>query len=189
VLGDNPDWDKWQKADALEEPTNGPATAEDGDLPLFNSDLDEQGALELEQDDVSNLGEKGAMEESGEDPDEDPEVNVDYPSISQLAREFACDVFNLQDPPCNAELLFLSAGKVGANLAGGHGLGYDDEFICGNIVKCRWALSDCEFCREMLDQLHEQTGEPTYATLAEDSRRIADAIRERIAQLRRRVWW
>ena len=82
-----------------------------------------------------------------------------------------------------------SSSHSGAYLAGGHGLGYDDEFICGNIVKCRWALSDCEFCREMLEQLHQQTGEAEYARLVEDSRKLADAVRDRIARLRKRVWW
>ena len=66
---------------------------------------------------------------------------------------------------------------------------YEDDSICGNIVKCRWALSDCEFCREMLEQLHQRTGETTYANLAEESRQIADAVRERIMRLRKHVWW
>jgi hypothetical protein len=37
--------------------------------------------------------------------------------------------------------------------------------------------------------LHQQTGEIRYARLAEDSRRLADIVRERIARLRKRVWW
>jgi hypothetical protein len=98
-------------------------------------------------------------------------------------------VFDLEKLPGNAELLYLSAGKVGANLAGGHGLGYDEDSICGNIVKCRWALSDCEFCREMLEQLHEQSGDARFSALIEESRRLADSIRDRIARLRKRVWW
>jgi hypothetical protein len=124
-----------------------------------------------------------------EDPDEDPEVNEDYETVARQARGFACRVFDLEKVPTNGELLFLSAGKVGANLAGGHGLGYDDESICGNIVKCRWALSDCEFCREMLEQLHQKTEQPVYEDLAHESRRLAEQIRERIARLRKRVWW
>ena len=116
-------------------------------------------------------------------------MNADYESTAKIARDYACRVFDLEKMPGNAELLYLSAGKVGANLAGGHGLGYDDESICGNIVKCRWALSDCEFCREMLEQLHQQTGHQAYAELAAECRRMADAISERIARLRQRVWW
>jgi len=143
---------------------------------MFRQEIEEMAESELDQPDET-------------DPDDDPEVNGDYPVIAKLAREFAVRVFDLENPPAHAEVLCLSAGKVGANLAGGHGLGYEDEFICGNIVKCRWALSDCEFCREMLEQWHEQTGDPVYGQLVADSRAIADAIRERIARLRQRVWW
>ena len=177
VLGDHPDWEKlpwgddeeeqWlvdelrAKAEASEPDSAPPATTE--------------------------TAEENSEEEN--DPDEDPEVNADFNTVSKMAREFACAVFDLEPPPPNAELLYLSAGKIGANLAGGHGLGYDEEFICGNIVKCRWALSDCEFCHEMLEPLHAQTGDATYAKLLEDTSRIAEVLRERIARLRQRVWW
>ncbi|HMJ90319.1 MAG TPA: hypothetical protein VK530_10905, partial [Candidatus Acidoferrum sp.] len=149
------------------------------------------GEAEEVEDEIKDEAEDADEEEvDSDDPDEDPEVNESYAGVSIQARRFARNVFDLgEDVPGNPELLFLSAGKVGANLAGGHGLGYDDESICGNIVKCRWALSDCEFCREMLEQLHDQTGDERYPKLVEDSRRLADSIRERISRLRKRVWW
>lgn len=201
VLGDNPDWDKWQDPEDLYNKVH------------FNIDPPERGTGETEE-----LEESGEAKDTGEssrpisedepffkelneppgaapgepdweDPDEDPEVNLDYESISGRARKFAGRIFDLEKMPGNAELLCLSAGKVGANLAGGHGLGYDESSLCGNIVKCRWALSDCEFCREMLDQLHQQTGQQVYADLAEESRQLAEVLRERIARLRQRVWW
>jgi hypothetical protein len=174
VLGDSPDWEKLPWADddedelLVDEPKSESAANESDAEPLVASDV---------------------AEEEEDDPDEDPEVNADFNTVSKMAREFACAVFDLEPPPPNAELLYLSAGKIGANLAGGHGLGYDEEFICGNIVKCRWALSDCEFCREMLEPLHAQTGDAIYAKLIEDTRRIAEVLRERIARLRQRVWW
>jgi hypothetical protein len=194
VLGDNPDWDKWKNPEDLYNKVhfNIDPPAHDENDPAAEKDETEEIGLAEEEDEFSGEAsdaEEGALDEDWEDPDEDVEVNEDYPAISKQAREFACRVFDLENLPGNAELLYLSAGKVGANLAGGHGLGYDDEFICGNIVKCRWALSDCEFCREMLEQLHQQTGEAAYAQLAEDSRKLADAVRERIARLRKRVWW
>ena len=196
VLGDNPDWDKWKNPEDLYnkvhfniDPPEPEADESLGDD--LSNELDEAEVPEENETIAGELNEPGGngLEENWEDPDEDPEVNEDYPGIARQAREFACKVFDLEKLPGNAELLYLSAGKVGANLAGGHGLGYEDEFICGNIVKCRWALSDCEFCREMLEQLHQQTGEIRYARLAEDSRRLADIVRERIARLRKRVWW
>lgn len=191
VLGDNPDWEKLPWADEVDDASAAKA-ASSADEPA-----EEDNPFTYEPESAAVVGDLDqASPESDEkdsddeaDSDEDPGVNADFPTIAKMAREFAGAVFDLDDPPDNAELLYLSAGKVGANLAGGHGLGYDEEFICGNIVKCRWALSDCEFCREMLEQLHEQTGEPAYAKLADDSRRIAEVLRDRIARLRQRVWW
>ena len=197
VLGDNPDWDKWKNPDDLynkvhfniDPPER--SREEDEEAEELENEAEDAAAQAEDEEFMREINEaaEAGLEEDLEDPDEDPAVNEDYPVVAKQAREFACNVFELEKPPGNAELLFLSAGKVGANLAGGHGLGYDDESICGNIVKCRWALSDCEFCREMLEQLHQRTGQKTYAKLVEESRRLADAVRERIARLRKRVWW
>jgi hypothetical protein len=202
VLGDNPDWDKWKNPDDLYNKVHfdidPPERAEEDEEKIEEEDPKAANPAEepnriAESDEfmeeLNEAAENALNDPDWEDPDEDPEVNEDYPGIAKQARELACRVFDLEEVPGNAELLYLSAGKIGANLAGGHGLGYDDEFICGNIVKCRWALSDCEFCREMLDQLHEQTGDTAYAQLAAECRRIADVISERIARLRQRVWW
>lgn len=202
VLGDNPDWDKWKNPEDLynkvhfnidpperpeDEKSEDEIDFEAADAEADTEDDDSMDTLDVPEglDEMSD-DEIGA---DGEDPDDDPHVNEDYEVVAKTARDFACRVFDLDKLPGNAELLYLSAGKVGANLAGGHGLGYDDEFICGNIVKCRWALSDCEFCREMLEQLHQKTGETIYGELTEESRKLADMVRDRIARLRKRVWW
>lgn len=198
VLGDNPDWDKWKNPDDLYNKVHfniDPPDRTEDEEDKFEEDTAQADDTEKPDDAEEFLPEANEAVEDAlndpnwDDPDEDPEVNEDYPGIAKQAREFACRVFDLEEVPGNAELLYLSAGKIGANLAGGHGLGYDEEFICGNIVKCRWALSDCEFCREMLEQLHQQTGNQAYAELAAECRRIADVISERIARLRQRVWW
>jgi hypothetical protein len=192
VLGDNPDWDKWQTPEDLynkvhfnlEPPERG--TVEAGLDPQAETPEDQW----LSEANSTTQGPDRADEDADwADADENPTINEDYPAVSRQAREFAGHVFDLKNPPGNAELLFLSAGKVDANLAGGHGLGYDEDSICGNIVKCRWALSDCEFCREILEDLQHKTGDATYAALVEESRRLAELIRERIARLRQRVWW
>lgn len=198
VLGDNPDWDKWKDPEDLYNKVHfdidPPESGKAGE-PVASDGVDESNESESDAEDEAWLREANEASQAAlddpnwEDPDEDSEVNEDYSPLAAQAREFACRVFDLEKLPGNAELLFLSAGKVGANLAGGHGLGYDEDSICGNIVKCRWALSDCEFCREMLEQLHQRTPEPRYAELIAESRRLAESIRDRIARLRKRVWW
>ena len=198
VLGDNPDWDKWKNPEDLYNKVHfniDPPERDGAEEEFAPEAADDAVEAEGEADEENWLGETEATAETSAedsawaDADEDPEVNEDYSNTAKQAREFACRVFDLEKLPGNAELLYLSAGKVGANLAGGHGLGYDEDSICGNIVKCRWALSDCEFCREMLEQLHEQSGDARFSPLIEESRRLADAIRDRITRLRKRVWW
>ncbi len=202
VLGDDPDWDKWQNPDDLynkvhhniDPPERGEQDEDESEEKVEEAENDPNKPKRFIDDEQflkeMNEAAQAALDDPNwVDPDDDAERNEDFDTIETKAREFACQVFDLEKPPGNAELLFLSAGKVGANLAGGHGLGYDEDSICGNIVKCRWALSDCEFCREMLEQLHQQTGETRYAKLIEDSRRLSEFVRERIARLRKRVWW
>lgn len=125
----------------------------------------------------------------GFDDDNDPPDNEDYPGVAKRALKFAVAVMRVEGIPEEHEVLYLSAGKVGANLAGGHGLGYDDDLICGNIVKCKWALADCEFCREILAHLYERSGDMRFEELRREAQDISALIRERIARLRKRVWW
>src|ERR1700722_5810662 len=127
-------------------------------------------------------GNNSAMDEALDaafDMDEEDEEGTDsedYPLIAKLGLKFAVRVLKVEDTPEDAEVLYLPAGKVGENLAGGHGLGYDDDSICGNIVKCRWALADCEFCREMLGHLHERTGQAEYGEMCRDATELSAAI-------------
>src|SRR5688572_692447 len=138
VLGDNPDWDKWKNPEDLynkvhfniDPPERG--EDEDDDIVVEADELDtDPGKPKRIMDDeevvkeLNEATEEALNDPEWEDPDEDPEVNEDYESISNTARNFACRVFDLEKLPGNAELLYLSAGKVGANLAGGHGLGYE----------------------------------------------------------------
>lgn len=208
VLGDDPDWDKWQDPDDLynkvhfnidpPEPSSKekPVEPDDAAPPELEKKADE--VLDEEEQSDANLDEaafidamNAACELNDEDDefDHEPPNNEDYPTIAKKARKFAVSVLRFEDIPEEDEVVYLSAGKVGANLAGGNGLGYDDDSICGNIVKCRWALADCEFCREMLGHLHERTGRTEFAELHLQAQELSAAIQERIARLRARVWW
>ena len=131
----------------------------------------------------------GGIPEDADPRHETPPDNADYAEVAQQAREFASKVVRLDSLPPEMGVLLASAGKVGANLAGGHGLGYSARSLCGNIVKCRWALADCQFCREMLDQLHTGQGRSDVSDLHREATQLADSIKARIARLRTRVWW
>src|SRR5258706_2038140 len=120
VLGDNPDWDKWKDPDDLYnkvhfniDPPERTAAEEAKDPEDVAADAAAQAEDEEFMREINETSES-ELDEDPEDPDEDPATNEDYPVIADQARKFACNVFDLEKPPGNAELLFLSAGKVGA---------------------------------------------------------------------------
>lgn len=79
----------------------------------------------------------------------------------------------------------------GAKIAGGHGMGYEDDVLCGNIVCCKRALEAAQKCHAALDWLTRQGVLPADegAQLAADIAAVIHAVEQRIAELRKRVWW
>lgn len=192
ALADNPDLALAQPSNQ-EKPDLSPEAPEgEGEDPTESSNPGDAEQLRQMLQDAAESDE-GSIEQLPEEFDsgleDSPPDNEGYAEIARLARRFAVAVGGLDPPGQIPEILALSAPKIGANLAGGHGLGYDEETICGNIVKCRWALADCEFCREMLEHLVQRGGGDDYRSLVEQSRQLSAQIRERIARLRARVWW
>lgn len=114
---------------------------------------------------------------------------AEYRQLYRKAMDFGLAVMQLENLPEEFLNVCVAAGKIGANLAGGHGLGYDEETICGNIVKCRWALAECEFVIETLDFLATRTRRPEFSTLIPRAKQLRDQIAKRITKLRSQVWW
>jgi hypothetical protein len=76
-------------------------------------------------------------------------------------------------------------------IARGHGMGYDDDVLCGNIVCCRIAFDAAGRCRDALLELRSKKILPI-ALIDSLLRLVSDAhqaIEQRIAELRSRVWW
>lgn len=88
------------------------------------------------------------------------------------------------------EQFCLHALRIAADIAGGHGMGYDEESLCGNIVKNRWALGHAQEAQRLLTLLIERDGSDASAdTLLAQLPSISKALEERIAELRAKVWW
>ena len=113
---------------------------------------------------------------------------AEYHRLYDEAFEFGVTVMKLADLPEESDGLRLAACKVAVNLTGGHALGYAEDSLCGNIVKCRWALAECDFCLDGLQFLVER-GRSDLAPLLEPGRHVRQLVEERIAKLRTRVWW
>lgn len=91
---------------------------------------------------------------------------------------------SLRDELCRHAL------RIAADIAGGHGLGYDEDAICGNIVKNRWALDHARESQHLFEALMKRDGaQPELAALLGHLPPIIRAIEERIAELRTKVWW
>ena len=86
---------------------------------------------------------------------------------------------------------FISIQIAGAKIIGGHGMGYEDEVICGNIVNCKRALEAAEQGVEAWNNLR---GKKFFTPEAVEEMIVGheEAVRlinERIAELRKKVWW
>ena len=83
------------------------------------------------------------------------------------------------------------AGLVPAKLAAGHGMGYEDDSLCGNIVCCKWSLEAANRCLGSLSELSDGHPplRPRLAPLSEEGREVERLVAARIAELRTRVWW
>jgi len=97
------------------------------------------------------------------------------------------DTAELQREGTRLKSLLYNSSLIAAHIAGGHGIGYEDEFICGNIVKCKLALACTDECITVLNEL--VTTGPKVNALLSQARFVRSLIERRISELRKRVWW
>ena len=105
-----------------------------------------------------------------------------------LKEEFGQHVDDLEEVMGQA---LCDAQMVAAKIAGGHGMGYEDEALCGNIVCCKRSL---EAARRSLSGLSEVSDHvpslrDPLAPLLQEGKEIERLVEEHIAELRARVWW
>src|SRR3989338_1288893 len=88
------------------------------------------------------------------------------------------------------EQFCLHALRIATDIAAGHGMGYEEDTLCGNIVKNRWALGHAQEAERILKQLIERDGpHADSSALLAQLPPIIKALKERIAELRAKVWW
>lgn len=81
--------------------------------------------------------------------------------------------------------------SVSVKIAGGHGMGYDDQSLCGNIVRCKKALEAADESLRALKEIQEGGHVPaaTIEPLIANGLDIRALVEAWIAELRERVWW
>ena len=88
------------------------------------------------------------------------------------------------------EQFCLHTLRIAADIAGGHGLGYQEDTLCGNIVKNRWALGHAREAQRLLKLLTDREGaDSTSEALRAQLPPIMKTLEERITELRAKVWW
>ncbi len=79
---------------------------------------------------------------------------------------------------------------VAQQIASGHGLGYEDDHICGNIVKCRDGLAHVERGISLLQRLRNgDRDRQALDHLMGTAVFMRMVLQQRITALRQRVWW
>jgi hypothetical protein len=91
----------------------------------------------------------------------------------------------------DARTAVFAAQLVPAQVAAGHGIGYERDSLCGNIANCKRALRSLDACREQLPLLMERRliFPDDLCALSAEARRVSVEIGRWIENLRARIWW
>jgi len=146
--------------------------------------------------DLETLRELGLRATDSVAPRDEPQAEcatqIRFIPAFRLARDFATEVDSLSQAlrlGATWESLHAEAQRVAFHIASGHGLGYEDSHICGNIVKCRDALHGIERSTTLLRLLQTAAPGAEIEGLLGSAVFVRQALQERIATLRTRVWW
>ena len=146
------------------------------------------------------------LTEEPEELEDDPETDDliacfeqlrDIPAYSR-ATEFAGRVEDLlrkcparPDPDESLRAAMLAAQLVPAQVAGGHGIGYDRDALCGNIANCKRSLRSLATCLEHLRELalRRVLAPQEVERFRAEAEAVATEINRWIESLRARIWW
>jgi hypothetical protein len=86
---------------------------------------------------------------------------------------------------------YIGCMITSAKIAGGHAMGYEDHVLCGNIANIKRGLAGADQCEKALVFLKNMGALPAdlVEKLIPDVHAVQQAVRERIEELRKRVWW
>jgi hypothetical protein len=86
---------------------------------------------------------------------------------------------------------YIGCMIAAAKIIGGDAMGYEDDVLCGNIANCKRGLAGADQAEAALLWLREKNALPAGLVdrLLPDVRAVQQAVRARIEELRRGVWW
>ncbi len=84
-----------------------------------------------------------------------------------------------------------ASSVIPAKIAGGHGMGYEKDTLCGNIANCKRSLKNARKCIYMLEIVRAKSTCPVsdINILISDAINVEREVIKRIEYLRSRIWW
>ena len=86
----------------------------------------------------------------------------------------------------------ISASSIiPAKIAGGHGMGYERDMLCGNIANCKRSLKNAKICVYMLEIVRAKSTFPgrDINILISEAIKVEREVFKWIEYLRSRIWW
>jgi len=84
-----------------------------------------------------------------------------------------------------------ASSMVSAKIAGGHGMGYEKDSLCGNIANCKRALKNAGICIYSLEIVRATSTFPDsdINILISEAIKVEREVLKWIEYLRSRIWW
>ena len=156
----------------------------------FDCEAYEMSQLLSEPVDVENDPDVDEMLASFEAVREIPAYEQAQAFAERLEKAFREHVADWQNNE-QAAAAYISAHMVAAKIAGGHGIGYERDSLCGNIANCKRALRNVQSCIEQIGDLQDQGILPAgqVERLRAEAEDVEDGLSRWIESLRARIWW
>jgi len=100
--------------------------------------------------------------------------------------------YRVEGEPDEDLMMALSAAHlIPAKIAGGHGMGYGRDCLCGNIANCKRAMKNADACIAALEDMKAKKllPEAHLDKFIKQARAIREEVANWIEELRSRVWW
>ena len=84
-----------------------------------------------------------------------------------------------------------ASSMIPAKIAGGHGMGYEKDTLCGNIANCKRSLKNARKCVSFLEIVRAKStcSGKAINILISEAVNVEREVLKRIEYLRSRVWW
>jgi len=98
---------------------------------------------------------------------------------------------DMDDPDEDLVTAYSDSRVIATKIAGGHAMGYTDDTLGGNIVKCKRSLAAANKCLEAMALVKARGLVPAEVMdpLIAEGKEVRALVEQHIAELRKRVWW